>query len=706
MDQVVFQATLLPNYWASSYFPRELLDEAGLHLVGSRVAVAPYETEMRQAEDRPAKSLLVAGNDAAINNLSRFVTGAEEPQRNAAREQIREFFEFRLPVANEVVKVTDRDDPDEIILCEAVLHPDLGARGEVYRKWLRWVEYLEGSVDEDRVRAVGSLLFVPARLQERALDNAALFNPLRVIRRSPRLRPLRPTRVRLHQPPVQPLPWHTEARSEYRIAIFDGGADETDPILRPFVRSIDLTPEPVDPDDLEHGTMVTTAALYGALSTGQDLPAPPAYVDHYRVLPVPPAEDDFDASWILDRIVETIEAEQYPIVGISLGPDLAIDDGEPHRWTAELDRLAKERGTLFVVAAGNNGGNDADAGLNRVLVPSDIVNGVAVGASETANGDVVRAPFSPVGPGRPGARVKPTGLSFGGNLPDFPQLWIGPQGEWINKDGTSFSTPRVVHGLAGLLATNVRAINTLNTLRAFAVHFSEPGAHDCPGPEVGYGRLPDDFEPHLVCAPSEVTVLYEDRIERDEVAGFVLPIPTGIEQARLDIRWTLVMTAPTDPADGAEYTQAGLEVFFRPHSQTYEFWHGADLLGQVDVSQEPDRAAELIRAGGVQSPNPIVGSYERRRFSEDLLRDGGKWETILSSRRGANTRSLYEPRLDVAYLARNGGLLNANQAEGLDVSLLVSVRGRRSLDVYNRVRAQFPQLIPAGLVTVPVRATT
>lgn len=704
-DKVVFQATLLPNYWASSYFPQELLDEAGLSLVGTRVATAPYETKQSPPEDRDAKSLLVAGNNDAIANLSQFVSGARDPQRQAAQDQIREFFEFRLPFATEVVKVTDRDDPDEEILCEAVLHPDLGPQDDVYRKWLQWVHLLDGSVDEGRVRTVGSLLFVPARLRERVLDRVALFNPLRVIRRSPRLRPLRPTRARAALAPAQALPWHVEARSEYRIAIFDGGADETDPIVRPFVRNIDLTPEPVDPDDLEHGTVVTTTALFGAVTPGQVLPTPPAYLDHYRVLPVPPAEDDYDASWILDRIVETLEAHQYPIVGLSLGPDLAIDDGEPHRWTAELDRLAKERGILFVVAAGNNGENDAAAGLNRVLVPSDVVNGVAVGASASPDGDVARATFSPVGPGRPGGRVRPTGLSFGGNLPAFSQLWIGPQGSWIDRDGTSFSAPRVVHGLAGLLASNVRAVNSLNTLRAFAVHFSAPSAENCPGPEVGYGRLPDDYDSHLACDPQEVTVLYEDRIERDEVAGYVLPIPVGLGRARLDIRWTLVITAPTNPSDGAEYSQAGLEVFFRPHSQMYEFWRGQDRLGQVNVNDQADRAAELIRAGGVQSPNPVVGVYERRRLREEALRDSGKWETIVSARRGARTESLHEARLDVAYLARSGGLLNAQQVDALDVSLIVSIRARRGLDVYSRVRAQFPQLVPAAQASVPISAT-
>jgi hypothetical protein len=418
---------------------------------------------------------------------------------------------------------------------------------------------------------------------------------------------------------------------------------------------------------------------------------------------VPPAEDDFDANWILDRIIETLEAEQYPIVGLSLGPDLAIDDGEPHRWTAELDRLAKERGTLFVIAAGNNGELDATAGLNRVLVPSDSVNAIAVGASDTA-ADVVRASYSPIGPGRPGGRVKPTGLSFAGNLPGYPKLWIGPQGNWVDKDGTSFSTPRVVHGLASLLASNVRAVNTLNTLRAFAVHFAVAAPQDCPGPEVGYGMLADEYEEHLECGANEATVLYEDRIERDEVAGFVLPVPTGLGNVRLDIRWTLVITAPTDPSDGAEYTQAGLEVFFRPHSQRYEFWAGDKLLGEVNVHDEPDRAAELIRRGGVQSPNPIVGGYERRRYSEDLLRDAGKWETINSARRGALTTSLFEPRLDVAYLARRGGLLNATQADAIDVSLIVTVRGRRDLDVYTRVRTQYPQLLPVGPVQIQLGA--
>jgi subtilisin family serine protease len=95
-------------------------------------------------------------------------------------------------------------------------------------------------------------------------------------------------------------------------------------------------------------------------------------------------------------------------VSLSLGPSLPVDDRtEPHAWTARLDEIAEQRGVLFVTAVGNNGEDDAASGLNRVQVPSDMVNALAVGACDRPASEAgwARAPYSAVGPGRPGARM-------------------------------------------------------------------------------------------------------------------------------------------------------------------------------------------------------------------------------------------------------------------------------------------------------------
>jgi hypothetical protein len=53
------------------------------------------------------------------------------------------------------------------------------------------------------------------------------------------------------------------------------------------VTAVDVTTEPADAMALRHGSMVTSAILYGAIMPGHQLPDPPANVVHHRVLPVP-----------------------------------------------------------------------------------------------------------------------------------------------------------------------------------------------------------------------------------------------------------------------------------------------------------------------------------------------------------------------------------------------------------------------------------
>jgi hypothetical protein len=63
--------------------------------------------------------------------------------------------------------------------------------------------------------------------------------------------------------------------------------------------------------------------LYGPLSDGEPLGTPDAGLDHFRMTPAPtPDPWDVDLYWILDRVVELVTARGYPIVNLSLGPEL------------------------------------------------------------------------------------------------------------------------------------------------------------------------------------------------------------------------------------------------------------------------------------------------------------------------------------------------------------------------------------------------
>lgn len=716
--RVVIEAPILPNYLAASHFPDQLLSFSGLEILGTRPASARYQTQSTD-EERPTKSLILAASGAALARLEALAAGpARSRTEIAAQETLRRLADIRLPLARDVLRVpADTDYDEDVVLFEAVLHPDVDifgrlepvAGGPLFQKWVSFVRSLGGEVDTRYERAVGPLTFVPVRLPPDRLPDTARFNPLRAIRPMPRLR--RITSARLRSLPeyrvADPPRWDAIPSSEERIAVFDGGVDPTNPFLGPYVTARDLTPAAADSQYVAHGTIVSLASLHGLMKVDRPLSRPHAYVDHYRVLPVPAAHDDEDMNWVLDRILEVLRLGDHRIVNLSLGPELPVDDHEPHRWTAELDAIAREMDIAVVVAAGNNGTEDSALGMDRVLVPGDMVNGITVGACDEHEPDRgwQRCDYSALGPGRSGARIKPTGLAFGGRAPDRPFVSVLSDGTWaaVDEEGTSYAAPLVAHGISEVLTSGLPVRSAANLLRAFAVQFADAPPNGTVVEEAGYGRLRWDYEDALSCGRDEVTVVFQDSLARDETIA--LPIPLPEVGGNVEIRWTLAITSPVAPEDAVEYTRAGFELQFRPHSRKVPFTLPDQSIQIVDVHADRARALTLLSSGARMSPNPATRSAATIRASELSRRDEGKWETILHARHRMRASSLHEPRIDLAYFMRDGNLVGASMSPDMDFALVVTLRARAGSDLYDRVRAEYPVLAPVRLEG-RVRATT
>jgi len=717
-ERVILEASVLPNYLANSYFPAELFRQADLVPVGTRAATAPYETAKHPPEERPTKAYLLAGDERSLSMIAGLLRGEGDARGPAAavRESLRQLDLIRLPLAEEVLRSQPPTHEGELITWEAVLHPPIAAtgrpseseRGAIMEKWTSWVKSLGGEVAEKYERTIKGMTFMPVRLPSDAGPEAVRFNPLRALRPMPHIRPIptSPLRIRTTkgQPPLPPP--GQRPQSDVRVAVFDGGVDETVPHLAPFASNIDLTPEPPEPDAVAHGTMVTGAVLYGPLEAGQQLATPDVGVDHYRVVPAPSSEPwDVDLFWILDRIEEVITQNDYRVVNLSLGPELCVDENdEPHAWTARLDELTGERGTLFISAVGNNGERDAASGQNRVQVPADMVNGIGVGSCDCRAPDTPyqRAGYSAVGPGRPGARIQPVGVAFGGaDGKTFQGLTRG--GVFAEAQGTSFATPVATHGLGALTALLGASAATPDMLRAFAIHFAEPDANTAPE-QVGFGRLLERYDTRWECAPQEITVLYQDSITRDQAIALPFPLPADAVKGRtLELRWTLAFVAPTDPTDAVDYTQCGLEVTFRPHARRYNF-RNPETGKSVELDSEEDyrEVAEQLRTGAIPSLLPSPRSSQRHR-NEALLREEGKWETALHFTKRMRASSLFQPQLTVSYLAREAGTLVA--APPLSFSMLVSIKAPQGVQLYDAVRQHYPLLTPLS-TQLPLRIRT
>lgn len=710
-SRFVVEASIVPNYIAASYFPQRLFDEADLVVLGSRPTIAPYRTEHGAERPQHTKAVILGATSQSLARLDRLAS-EEHPTRAQARlqEGFRPLRDLRLPTLEEVVREASNGERN----FEAVLHPEwdpatrriVPASRETYSKWIAFVNSLGGEVVERYRRTVGGLTFVPVVLDAGIVARAADFNPLRVLRPMPKLRPIRPTPLRSLGSQTLTPPAEAGPRSSHRVAIFDGGWDSACPYTGPFTTLHELTSESEEQELVEHGSAVTGAALFGEVRPGDALVQPPFFVDHYRVLPVPPAEEDFDLNWVLDRIVDTVRSSGHRVVNLSLGPDLPIDDGDPHRWTVELDQLAAERDVLFVVSVGNNGEADPDNGLDRIQVPGDLVNGVGVGAcTQSGSGTWARAPYSAVGPGRQGARVKPTGVAFGGDGGSNPYTGLGMAGAIYQGHGTSFAAPLVTRSVGSMLQYQSPTGSAVNLLRAMAVHYTDADP-DLRVEDVGYGRFHPNLEERLSCGPDTVTVLYQDTLSRGDVVGLPIPLPDGLS-GRIGIRWTLAITSPVDPADMAEYTQAGVELQFRPHSRAIPFTAPDNSRTYVvNVDRDSTRATELLRQGYRPADNAATRSGNRVRVSELTRRDEGKWETMIHASDRLLARSLFQPRLDLSYFARSRGMLRDEGVPDLDFALLVTIEARSGQSLYDLVRTTYSVLTPIEIQVQPrVRVT-
>lgn len=706
---VIFEATLRPNYVASSHFPTHLLRAADLYTVGTRQATGVLETPTRRVEGEPTKTLLLAGAPERLDDLADFLSRAPIARElTRVWDDVREFDSMRAPDASVIVQGADGDFADgEVVTWEAVLSRIGRTEAEretwsrdVFDKWVALVESLGGEVASDFRRSVAGLTFVPVALTVDRVAEAAAFNVLRAIRPMPPLQAAPRGTPRATPRVVAPPSPAAMALSDARLAVFDGGVDPANAFVAPFVTLHPLAPARAIRDVRAHGEHVTHALLYGYSPAGGTLEPPPAYVDHYKIWPPPPHSTvESGWYWVLDQVVDAVVRDGHRLVNLSLGPRRAVNPhGEPDRWTATLDALAAEHGVLFVVAAGNEG----RAPNARIQVPGDMVNGLTVGACDSRDPAraVSRCPYSNPGPGRAGQRVQPVGTAFGGVEGVEPFLALGPDGRLAELEGTSYATPLVTRGLAELVGVlGERA--TPETLRAFAAHFATGRRAAGNGERhVGYGRLPETYGNVWECASHEVTTVYQDAMRRGELAAFRLPLPDGLPpDLRIEVQFTFAFTAPVDPADVSDYTAAGFELTFRPHERRRMLYDTSTTpptsLGEVDTEVDRDRIVEAYRQGPRSlSALPLADAGGRRARGEGELRRAGKWETLIRRRFRRAAGQLYMPRIDVEFFARaNGVLLDpADVATPQPFTLIVTLRAPSGVPLYERARAAFPQL--------------
>ncbi|HEX8320445.1 S8 family serine peptidase [Longimicrobium sp.] len=703
--RVVFRATMHAEFLAGTHFPLPLIQATGIEVVGSAPARSaksvsvPGDQPLNQA---PARLLFMAATDEELERLESVLQG---PQNTPAKAwlDVRKFAELRLSREDEVLRTDTEPDPGSARGWEAVLHPPTmrwttdeadANLEEIYAKFVDWVRSLAGaeSVRGRRRYIANGMCYLPVHLTPEQAREAARFNALRVIRPLPSMAvPGRPTGTLF--PPGAPPSAYT--RPTVTIAMFDGGLDPKCTSAARYTTPYKLTDEdPVD-EWVTHGTVVNNAVLYGSAAESGQLPEPAAHVDHYRVLPRSSESADYNLLDVVESIDDVLRTRDYAIAHLSYGPEIPVHpDDPPHEWTVRLDRVALERKVTVVSAVGNLGREDETRGGNRICVPADMANGIAVGACTGADGDAVRsADYSGRGPGRHGGWVRPHGVGPGGCLAlGKPFVGLAAHGQ-VEDEGTSYAAALVTHTLAGLVGVLGRRRSRPETLRAFAVHFCRrgPGSHGVL--KIGYGRFELDLRTVLDCSENEVTVLYEDSVSRGEAIALRLPVPSGLDpKTEIAVRFTLCYTSPVDPSDVAGYTQAGFEWRVTPHARRYALLD-EETREELDVFDAWEEAIVPSEVNG--RPVRLARRPKRQGFgtqpgTERRLRAEGKWDTTISKYFRAKAEDLHEPVLELRHLFRSRGrLIPRDKRPNLRYTLLVTVRTPEGVPLYPLAEAQF-----------------
>ena len=664
-DRVVSVLRLHPQYYSRSAFPTELLRAADLRYIGSKPA--HFTPRAGRGAERPdgtsSTDVFVAGKRQSFAALRAHLQHLEADTPLA--EALAKIEEFRaLDVAERLQAVLSATRS----ALEIVVHFDPLADGDWEDQFRQYAKDCKVALARDLEFQSHGLWFLAADATASAAKELAKFAFVRAVRPMPKIRMVEAPRIVRSNPAhhTLSLPADDPVDPITRVAIFDGGLPSSHPFSK-WARGIE--PGPADgignalPDLLEHGQAVTSAFLFGHVQSSK-LSVPYSGVDHYRVLG-DRIFGDKELYAVLLYVDRLLSSTQIDLANFSFGPDEVVGSDQVTAWTTMLDDHFHDRRILATIAVGNNG--EVASPGNRVMVPSDCVNAIAVGASDGKHAGWMRASYSCVGPGRAPGLIKPDVVAFGG-CDSTPFQFLFP-GALYAATGTSYAAPNLLRVAAGLRAHFGRDLSNL-AVRTLLIHSAEnPGL---PMAEVGWGQPPDDPADIVVCDDHSVRIVYQGTLDPAKVIRAEVPLPEGDLNGKVTIRATLCFACRTDPNSPGDYTRAGLDIVFRPHR---------DKLPKPTVrTPHPDP--------NYPSPHRFfqgVGKQTEQRLRSDAY----KWDTVRHGEETLYASSLKRPVFDIHHVARSPGSHVPHQPEKLEYALVITIIAKHHPDLYERVRDKY-----------------
>ncbi|MCG0050791.1 S8 family peptidase [Priestia aryabhattai] len=629
VEEVVVNVKMALGYTAKSYHPNNLIRQSGVKDIGSK-KWEKKEIKNDKIHVKQGKNVFLRMTEQELHFLEGLLHQSTTNLSKGFIDDVRTVEEMYISNNDYLLDVFSPEWKEGRI--EIVLHPFGNLDETVEEKFSELVKQNGGDTDKLKIRSYSpGPTFISAHVERPTLEEIIKFNPIRTahpleFRGVPEIRG-GSTNFPLPDPPID------NSRSSIIVGMFDGGINPDLPLLKDYTNENHVVTTESTDDFLQHGTAVAGAILYGDLKgypKGSQLPTPPVNVESYRVFPLS-NQKDFDLYEVIDTIEEVVpKRTDIKVFNLSIGPYGPIEDDYISRFTYVIDGLSQNGERLFTVAVGNDGDMDEEES-RRIQAPSDTINGLGVGSySFDGTQRIVRAPYSCIGEGREGAKIKPDIVEFGGceSYP-FQLLDLHGQSKYF-ASGTSFSAPIVARKAAELMGR----CNLVDPLVAKALIINS-AIH----PEkkfdryLGYGSVPNSIEDILGCTDKRVTVLYKQRILPKRFVRLEIPIVKDLNyKGKVDITWTIAVNVKPNPLNSEDYTTNCIEENFYPNIHEYKFRSPDNKRNwKRDVVRQEQEVEVLLNEGWTKSKYPAT--YSKSMYlNEQERRANFKWDTVIKKK--------------------------------------------------------------------------
>lgn len=478
--------------------------------------------------------------------------------------------------------------------------------------------------------------------------------------------------------------------SDVTIGIIDGGISDENDFLKPYIIARETHVNELYQNH-KHATFIASMIQYGNELNGikTNIRNRYKFVD---IIAVPNSDKDFGLTdsigemELMEIIEESMDkyADTTKIWNLSLGIESLVCDGSMSDLGKFLDYIQDEYQVQIFVSSGNLNElplrewppqDDMDD-RDRIISPADSVRAITVGSVALYDSDdsIVKSnepsPFSRRGPGA-NYIVKPDVVDFGGNLSqDYSIAGLGmkgldPNGNVIEGNGTSYSTPRIAQKFAAIYDEMID--KDILMAKAILIHSARMNSRELldDNPDnikyYGFGMPSNNVNDILLCSEDEVTLVFKQRVKQGTHLEMIdFPFPKSlIRNGKYygEIGMTLVYNPILDEKYGREYCRINIDASFGTYK--YDSSGNPQLKGQVPL----DCAWNEL--------------YEKER-----VENGFKWSPIKS----------YYRKISRGIQIGDGWKIRINMNQRNEVSvpyqefvLIVTIRDPRGNDIYSEV---------------------